>query len=34
MNVNGNVITAKDFYARRYFINPLNGNIEKSDIVK
>ncbi|URZ04109.1 hypothetical protein [Clostridium felsineum] len=34
MNVNENVITATDFYARRYFINPLNGNIEKSDIVK
>ncbi|URZ01287.1 hypothetical protein [Clostridium felsineum] len=34
MNVNENFITATDFYARRYFINPLNGNIEKSDIVK
>ncbi|KHD38183.1 hypothetical protein NL50_01355 [Clostridium acetobutylicum] len=34
MSVNENVITATDFYARRYFINPLNGNINKSDIVK
>lgn len=34
MNVNENEITVTDFYARRYFINPLNGDIEKRDIVK
>lgn len=34
MNIKGNEITVTDFYARRYFINPLNGNIEKKDMVK
>ncbi|EHI97938.1 hypothetical protein CDLVIII_1238 [Clostridium sp. DL-VIII] len=34
MNVKENEITVTDFYARRYFINPLNGNIEKRDIGK
>ncbi|MGP1434223.1 MAG: hypothetical protein ACTTHM_06030 [Peptoanaerobacter stomatis] len=34
INVNENEITATDFYARRYFINPLNGNIEKREIGK
>lgn len=34
MNIKGNEITVTDFYARRYFINSLNGNIEKRDVVK
>lgn len=34
IHVNKNEITATDFYARRYFINHLNGNIEKREIGK
>lgn len=31
---NNRELTATDFYGRRYFINIMNGRIEKTDIVK
>lgn len=34
MIVKNNQIIVTDFYARRYFINCTNGNIEKTDVVK
>lgn len=32
--INNGVLTATDFYGRRYFINITNGMIERKDIVK
>lgn len=32
--LNNGVLTATDFYGRRYFINTTNGMIERKDIVK
>lgn len=32
--LNNRILTATDFYGKRYFINITNGLIEKTDIVK
>ncbi|MBQ2644661.1 hypothetical protein IJG14_03705 [bacterium] len=34
MSINNDEITATDFYGRRFFINKVNGNLIKKDIVK
>ena len=34
MNIKEDEITVTDFYVRRYFINPLNGDIEKMEVGK